>query len=98
MEFVVLKNQKKKAKDMDAVCSYCQRMIKNGLPSYTKDGVTYTRSDLVPHPAVGVFIDVGKDGWEKEFKDFHNRCRGSLMLPEAISKPKGIDLLWDQKI
>ncbi len=70
---------------MDAVCSVCQRTIKNGLPSHFEGGYMRTRADLVPHPAAGVQIDVKKDGWEKEFDySIHDHCEGSGMLPEAV--------------
>ena len=65
---------------MNAICSTCKRLINNGLPTINGK----TRSDLVPHPAAGIFIDVTKPGWELEFKNHHQRCHGSCMLPECV--------------
>ena len=71
--------KKKKGKTMDAVCSVCQRLIKNGV-TYLGD-----KNEMVVkfHPAVSVFIDVRKSGWEREF-DMKDHCEGSWSTPETV--------------
>ena len=65
---------------MDAVCCSCQKLVANGA---RMEGEKYV---MIPHPAAGVFIDVGKSGWELEFKDFHNRCDGAFTEPQCLVK------------
>ncbi len=68
---------------MDAVCSVCQRLVKNGV---TYLGIDKNEMVVKFHPAASVFIDVSKPEWEKEFDTnvLVDHCKGSWSAPETV--------------
>ncbi len=66
----------------DAICSVCQRMIRDG--SFSSQDILNGENIMVQHPSSSVKIDVTKKGWQDQFESNHELCDGSAMTPQFV--------------